>query len=185
MSSTGKELTQKKFLERKWRKFFVTMDQDHDKKITVKDYELMGQRFAAASNVSKERKAVIEQHFINLWNKVFSQDGKYRQVTEDELVDRFNEAGAAVLNQICHETCPLTFQTVDADGDGLIQVDEFRNFFRLFNKDESIADKSFETIDLDKDGVLSVEEFTKSWMEFMTGSDQTSPYQFMFGSLDE
>jgi len=105
-------------------------------------------------------------------------------VTEDELVDSFNEAGAPVLKEICQKTCAMTFQAIDADGDGLIQVEEYRNFFRLFNKDDSIADKSFETIDLDKDGVLSVEEFTKSWMEFMTGSDQTSPYQFMFGSLD-
>jgi len=184
MSSPGKELTPEKFLERKWRKFFMMMDIDHDQKITVKDYELMGQRFAAASDVSQERKAAIEQQYLNIWDKVYNTDGKTNQVTVDELVNLCNEAGTPVIKQICQEGSPPTFHAVDADGDGFIQLEEYRNFFRLFIKDDSIADKSFETIDLDKDGVLSVEEFTQAWTEFMSGSDQTSPYQFIFGSLD-
>jgi len=185
MSDTGRELTEEKFLERKWRKFFATLDIDHDGKVTLEDYVLMGQRFAAASSVSAERKAAIEQNFINIWNTVYNKDGKCTEVKVEELLDMFIQTGNPALIEICSETCPLMFQAIDADGDGIIQVEEFRNFFRLFIKDDSYADKIFEMIDLNKNGILSVDEFVKAWKDFLTGVDQSSPYQFFFGSLDE
>jgi len=185
MSAEKKELSPEEFLELKWRKFFKVLDVDHDGEVTLKDHEIMGQRFAAASAVPDERKAVIEKQYINLWNQIYNNDGKTEAVTMDELVQHYHVVGRPALVQICRDTCPLEFQAIDADGDGSIQVEEFRNFFRLFCKDDSNADKSFEVIDLNKDGVLSLEEFTEAWIEFLSGVDQKSPYQFLFGSLDQ
>jgi Ca2+-binding EF-hand superfamily protein len=173
-----------KFLELKWRKFFKVMDVDHDEKITKEDYVLMGERFASSSLVPEERKAVVEKHFVDIWNTLYNKDGKTTEVTADQLVHLFTEAGKSGLEKICKETCPLVFQAIDADGDGIIQIDEYRNFFRLFNKDVSMADKSFEGIDTNKNGVLSVAEFTEAWRDFMTSLDQKSPYQLLFGHLD-
>jgi len=184
MPSDKKELTPDEFLEIKWRKFFTILDVDHDGEITLKDHEIMGQRFADSPIVPKDRKPVVEKQFANIWNQVYNKDGKTLSVTLDQLLHHYKQLGREAMKQICTETCPLEFAAIDADGDGLIQVEEFRNFFRLFFKDDSFANKSFETIDLNKDGVLSLEEFTEAWIEFLSGVDQKSPYQFLFGPLD-
>jgi len=177
-------ITTEKFLKRKWRKFFAVLDVDHDGKVTLKDYETMGQRFAIASTVMEARRSEIEQHFVEIWNKVYNKDGKTSEVTVEQLFEKFDEFGNEAMIQVCHETCPLLFQAIDADGDGFIQVEEFRNFFHLLCEDDSLADRSFQMIDLNKDGVLSAEEFKEVWIEFLIGVDQTSPYQFLYGSLD-
>jgi len=185
MQSPREELTPEKFLERKWRKVFKILDLDHDGMVTLKDYASLGQRFAAESKISKERKAGIEQHFVNVWHRLYCRDRRSEQVTEDEFVDIYFEAGGPLLKQLIVESCPLFFQAIDADGDGFIPVEEFRNFFRLFSKDDSFAVQVFETLDVKKTGVLSVDEFVDAFLEYVTGTDQKSPYQFLFGSLNE
>jgi len=184
MSLTGNHLSTDEFLERKWRKFFTILDVDHDGKVTLEDHVLMGQRFAAASNVPEERKAVIRQHFVTIWNTVFNLDEELTEVDEGAFMNLFIRNGSAGFKKVCDGVCPIMFQAIDADGDGFIQVNEFRDFFRLFYKDDSIADKSFEAIDVNKDGTLSGEEFAAAFTEFLSGVDQNSLYQFFFGSLD-
>jgi Ca2+-binding EF-hand superfamily protein len=184
MPSLGSELTEDEFLERKWRKFYTLLDIDHDGKVTLKEHEQLGQRFAAASQVSKERKVIIEQHFVNLWNALYNKDGQCEEIVVAVLLEKFAQTGRANLSKLCDDTCPLMFQAADADGDGFIQMEEFRNVSRLFFKDDTNADKAFEMIDLDKDGKLSLAEFTEAWREFFSGVDQNSPYRFLFGSLD-
>jgi len=176
--------TTDQLLERKWRKFFTILDIDLDGKVTLKDHMMMGQRFAAASDVPEERKAVIRQHFVTIWETVFNLDDKLTEVDEDEFMRLFIRNGSTGLKKICDGVCPIMFQAIDADGDGFIQVKEFRDFFRLFFEDDSNADTSFAVIDLNKDGVLSREEFRMAFTEFLSGVDQTSPYQFFFGALD-
>jgi Ca2+-binding EF-hand superfamily protein len=184
MPCNANDLTTERFLEKKWRKFFTLLDVDHDGKVTLDDHVLMGQRFAAASNVPEERKAVIRQHFITIWETIFNAEKKLTEVDEDEFIQLFVLKSTTGLRKICEGVWPIKFQAIDADGDGFIQVKEFRDYFRLFFKDDTNADKAFEMIDLNKDGVLSEEEFAIALTDFFCGEDQNSPYQFFFGPLD-
>jgi len=184
MSASGNGLSPAQFLERKWRKFFTILDINHDGKVTLEDHVLMGERFAAASSVSEERKAVIRQHFATIWEVTYNPDGDVTEIDLTKFLEHFLRKGTMELLKVSDGACPIMFQAIDADGDGFIQVEEFRNFFRLFYEDDTNADKSFETIDLNKDGTLSQEEFSKAFNDFISGMDQKSPYQFLFGSLD-
>jgi hypothetical protein len=172
-----------KFLERKWRKFFRILDMDHKGKLVMEDSVLLGQRFAAASNVPEERKAAVRQHFMSIWEAA-TKDEKLTEIDAERLVQFYIRISTTGLRKICDAVCPIMFQAIDTNGDGFIRVKEFRDFFNILFKDDTNADKSFETIDLNKDGKLSGEEFAIAFTEFLSGEDQKSPYQFFFGSLD-
>jgi len=184
MSGLENKLSTEKFLELKWKKFFSILDIDHDGYVTQQDYVIIGQRFSASPCVPEKRRAVVSQHFPAIWEKVFNKDGKTEKVNQEELLDLFSHRTTSDMRQISDETCSLMFEAIDADGDGFIQVNEFRDFFRLFFKDDANADKSFGIIDLNKDGILSKEEFCAALTDFIIGADQKSPYQLVFGPLD-
>jgi len=109
MPSPGEELTQEKFLERKWLKFFTILDVDHDGLVTLEDHVMMGQRFAAASVVPEERKAVVRQHFITIWNTVFNLDEELTGVNEEEYMNLLIRNGATGLGKICDGIGPIMF----------------------------------------------------------------------------
>jgi len=177
-------LSTDEFLNKKWRKFFTILDVNHDGNVTREDHAEMGRRFAAAVLVSEERKAVIRQHFITIWETVFNLDGEIETVDFPYFMDLFNRNGTEGFRKICEGVCPVMFEAVDENGDGVIHFPEFKNFFNLFYKDDSHAVKSFDIINTTKDGKLTREEFYAAFTEFLSGVDQTSPYQYFFGELD-
>jgi len=177
-------LSTEEFQDKKWRKFFTILDADHNGKVSLNDHAEMGKRFAAAPSVPEERKDITRQHFVTIWETVFNLDADIQEVDHDYFMDLFRRNGTAGFKKICDGVCPIMFAAIDEDGDGVIGRDEFRHFFRLFYKDDSQADKSFGIIDTAKDNRLSFQEFKAAFTEFLSGVDQSSPYQFFFGELD-
>jgi len=175
----------KAFFEKKWLKFFTVLDTDKDGVVTKKDHELMGERFAAASTLDDARKAEIKQQFIQIWEKVIEADGKTQAITPKYFITLLNKQGRHMLGTIYQGICDIMFKVIDTDGDGLIQLAELQNFFKLFvNEDaEAQAKKAFSIIDTNNDGVISSEEFSTAFTDFLTGEDQQSPYRYFFGNL--
>jgi len=176
---------QSKFLTAKLKKFFQVMDINGDGVVTKEDFVEMGKRFAAASSVDEKKKEEIRHHFLQIWEDVFQKDSKVVEVGKPAFIDLLIRHGTDGRRKNSETVAPVMFHAIDADGDGLIQSAEFRNFFALFKSNDSDSDATFKIIDTNSDGVLSKDEFCGAFTEFLSGEDETSPFRLFFGPLDQ
>jgi Ca2+-binding EF-hand superfamily protein len=172
------------FWVRKMKTYFQRIDFDKDGAITQKDFEGMADRFVSAEKLDGKRGAELKTKLLQVWEKYLkgAQDGKAinqetfiatlkKQVTDPSL----REALAGPL--------PLFFSAVDANGDGMIQADEFELFFSIIGLDPKMAPATFAAIDTNNDGSLSLDEFVTAGVDFFTSEDQNSPNKLFWGPL--
>jgi len=171
------------FLSKKFSHFFHVLDFDGDGVVTRNDYVQMGERFASVSDVDDKRKEEIKKHFLGIWDEMFANLSTESRITPDQFVKNLTEIGEQGRKKISETTAPLMFKAVDADGDGLIQLQEYRNYYKLLKNKDEAADESFKTIDLNHDGCISLEEYNQGFLDFFTSEDQTSPNRHFFGPL--
>ena len=59
------------------------------------------------------------------------------------------------------------FQRFDQDGNGYIDVNEFREVLRALGEDPptSVVELNFAAIDTNEDGVVNFSEFSKWWLD--------------------
>lgn len=73
---------------------------------------------------------------------------------------------------------------VDLDNDGIIDVNDWRNVFKIYSYDESLAEETFKTMDRDNDGKVAGDEVTVALDEFLQSNDKSLLGNYMFGPLD-
>lgn len=73
---------------------------------------------------------------------------------------------------------------VDVDGDGIIDVNDWRNVFKIYSYDESLAEETFKTMDRDTDGKVTGDEVAVALDEFLQGDDKSLLGNYMFGPLN-
>lgn len=78
----------------------------------------------------------------------------------------------------------LMFDAMDADGDGKITVDEYRQYLEVCGIDVSAADSFFAHADLNEDGLVTRAEMTHAMEEYLLSDDPASGGNWLFGPLD-
>ena len=81
--------------------------------------------------------------------------------------------------------CEVLFESMDADGDGAITLDESRSWFAAYAGDAAEADVVFPRCDLDGDGRMTRAEWLTLIEEFFFGSDPNAPGNLIFGRMKE
>lgn len=165
---------------KKYKKIFNVLDIDGDGVLTIKDYKELGERFAGASHLSEDRKTEIKKKFIEMWVANFEANAK---ISLQFYLDLKHKLSGSQQRLLAESAAPIFFQAVDSDGDGLIQVEEFRKFFALTKGNDADAEKAFKLIDTNSDGKLSHEEFNQAFVEFLSSKDPSSPFNSFFGPL--
>jgi len=167
-------------LVRKYKKIFNVLDIDGDGVLTRNDYKELGDRFAAASHVSDAKKAEIKKKFLDMWTSNFEEKAT---ISLQFYLDVKLKLAGAHQRLLAEAAGPIFFEAVDLDGDGLIQLEEFRKFFALTKGNDADADKAFKLIDTNSDGKLSNEEFCHGFVEFFGSKDPNSPFNSFFGPI--
>ncbi len=75
------------------------------------------------------------------------------------------------------------FDVLDVDGDGIISVDEYRAFLRVYAVDDASASEHFARFDTDGDGSISRAEFEVLMVDFFQSDDAETPGSWLFGAL--
>lgn len=174
------------FWNRKMRTHFARVDTNHDGVVTAEDFDRMADSFIEAGGLDNEGAASLRSHLKTIWTDYWNaadadQDG---QVTPEEFVAAMTHVvDTPELSDQVGGPLPYFFKAIDVNGDGLISVTEYENFFRCIGIDASDAGTSFAALDTDGDGVLSSQEFVSAGTEFFLSEDESAPTQTYWGPL--
>jgi Ca2+-binding EF-hand superfamily protein len=169
------------FQRRKVAGVFHAMDIEGDGYLVEGDFEALTDRWNAIqgwepTSPHHERMRTI---MMGWWHALRDAAHEDERVTLDEVlavVDQLHLAPDAVL-----ATGHAMFEAVDADGDGLIEPEEYKEMVRAWKTSDGGVDEMFHLLDGDGDGVLSQDEFAGLWADFWMGDDDTAASQWVFG----
>jgi hypothetical protein len=172
-----------KFWERKISTFVVRVDLNKDGIISIDEFEWMADRYLALGQTSQEESAKLRATLRKIWATYFEEPSKDQPVTAKVYCEALRKFGKQKLVDVVNNFFPYFFNVVDTDNDGKISVEEYRQFLDIFGMDPTHADESFEKLDTNRDGILTRDEFLAASLEFCTGDDEASPYQYFLGRL--
>lgn len=174
-----------KFIEAKLKTYFKRIDFDKDGAITRNDFEGMADRFVTREKLDAAKGADLKHKLVQVWEhylKGVVTDGT--KLTEPVFVETVKkQLHSPKLKEALAGPLPLFFSAVDANGDGLIQEDEFKLFFDILGLEPKLAEASFKAIDTNKDGSISLDEFVTAGTDFFTSEDESSPSKYFWGPL--
>lgn len=173
------------FWEHKMKTYFTRIDFDKDGAITKNDFEAMADRFIKSEKLDASRGQELRKKLLTVWEKYLKgvvSDGK--PLTQTSFVEALRkQLKEHHLKETMSGPLPLFFSAVDANGDGLIQEDEYALFFEILGLDPKLAHASFTAIDTNHDGNISLDEFVTAGTDFFVSEDENSPSKFFWGPL--
>jgi len=171
------------FWERKMRTTFRVFDYNRDGVLTRQDYEDMAEHFINAGQLTGDKADQLRQKFTQLYEKLSEESGNPEQITEDAYVAGRRKCGKTYLTTATGAMGSATFDLIDTNGDGVIELEEFKIFHQWAKLEGKVTEDTFKALDVDGDGKVSLEEFVTAFVDFTTSDDETSPYQNFFGPL--
>jgi Ca2+-binding EF-hand superfamily protein len=181
---------QKKKLTRKFRLF----DTNHDGVLEAADFDRVVARLSASRHLGEDSPEGrrLRELFSTFWKALLlacDRDGD-RIVSLQEWLDYHQLAlwqEAEQLAQVAHYdgtfagVAGFFFDLWDADGDGRITRQEYRDFLSACEIDPQEGDQSFGRLDLDGDGYISREEMLRLVSEFYFSQEEGAPGNWLFG----
>jgi Ca2+-binding EF-hand superfamily protein len=164
--------------------YFQRIDFDKDGAITQKDFEGMAERFVKCEKLDSVRGEELKKKLLQVWEKYLKGAEGGNALNQQAFIDTLKkQVSDPSLHQVLAGPLPLFFSAVDANGDGMIQADEFELFFSIIGLDPKMAPETFKAIDTNHDGSLSLDEFVTAGVDFFTSEDQNSPNKLFWGPL--
>lgn len=168
---------------------FELLDYDGDGVISSADFDLAAQNVCRAfdfpeDSVEFER---VQTTYNALWvaiNQKASRDvnGKIgREQFVASCADTIFEAGG--YDKTEGRLAQVIFDLLDADGNGILDVDECATWFSAYGVCEDDALKAFRRVDRDRDGALSREDVLAAIEDFYLSDDPHAPGNWLFGPL--
>ncbi|MFE1771919.1 EF-hand domain-containing protein [Streptomyces sp. NPDC059008] len=178
-------------LREKMRKLFDVYDTDGNGYIERSDFEALAQRINDGfADTGSPRAAEVTAVLHDTWEDLASRmdvDSDQRISLEEFLADKLDATrggAAASRRKTRQERRRLLFGVMDRDGDGHIDLDEHRRFYRAFGVSAADAEESFAVLDVNSDGLLSVDEMVQASLEYSTSTDPNARSNDLLGPLD-
>jgi juvenile hormone diol kinase len=91
--------------------------------------------------------------------------------------DRYQTEAVAVATRL--------LELFDTDEDGVLEVDEFCDFYSIFGQSMDLARQIFAELDVNDDGVISRDELLEMVHQFYRSDDPTAPGNRLYGPYED
>jgi hypothetical protein len=172
-------------IDRKLTHVVGLCDQNGDGVLEVADFETWVGRMAAIRGwePGSDGHAGLDRLYldtIRTLHEVYGDNGRVTVARLAEVLRSMSESGGSDFQAWGDGF----FGLLDADGDGRIGPDEYRDFLAALLVDAPAADQAFAKLDLDGDGYISGEEFTQLYLEFFASEDPDAPGNWFWGPFE-
>lgn len=179
------------FQRRKFARMFAVLDVDGDGLVRAADYTRRVEALARlrgwdedAPEYRRSRRFALEE-WQNLSETAdVDLDGQVSRAEFLRFAEIFFDDREAV-RAYARGDVQLMFDAMDADGDGRINVDEYRAYLQACGVDASAADTFFAHADLDEDGRITRAEMAHAVEEYLVSENPQAGGNFLFGPLDQ
>jgi Ca2+-binding EF-hand superfamily protein len=173
--------------QQKLTRYFHVYDVDDDGRIAQPDFERVVENVRALHDAD-EASAVhrrLREGYMRRWDALRAsadadEDGgvdlaEWLAYWDGVLADpeRYETEVAAVTRTL--------LDVFDTDGDGVLGIDEFCNFYGVYGLKSEMARRAFTALDLDGDGSVTRDELLAMAHEFYRGDDPATPGNRLFG----
>jgi Ca2+-binding EF-hand superfamily protein len=160
------------------RQRFELWDTDHDGNVKRADYEAEAVRTVKAFDESPDSPAgrQVIASSLGIWDYLAPKAGtgasgsmsaeQFVTVIEYEVLS----SGSIGFNKVLRTTIEAIVALCDADGDHLVNRQEFRKWGKAIGLSQTDADRAFQKIDSDQDGHLSVDELIATVRDYHLGT---------------
>jgi hypothetical protein len=173
--------------QRKLAHLFRLYDADGNGVVELADFERVLAALAAARGwgPGHPRYARLRELYLSQWQAlaVGALPPGSGRIPPEGWIALWNAILQASYNERVAALCEVLFESMDADGDGWISLDESRQWFAAYTGDPAEADAVFPRCDLDGDGRVSRGEWLALVDEFFFGSEPDAPGNLIFGRL--
>ena len=164
---------------KKLTKFVEFTDTDKDGYVSRADYDLMVTRYKDLPLTDPSHAEVMAK--VNeTWITLIGLKGS-KKMSYEEFVEQFMIMAKKLLaDEMDNQLFGSVFDTIDTNGDGFIDLAEWRVHYECHGTPVKYAKASFNAIDTNHDGLLSREEFLSYHHEYFF----TSESSLLCGPLD-
>lgn len=178
------------FQKKKLTHLFHVFDPDGSGDVTADDFLLISANIAELHQLEPDSPEAgqIRTQYLAIWEgmKQVADEDQGTGVSLEAWLGYFDHMlnTEGVYEQMIGELAENVFALFDLDGDGVIGLDEYRNFFRAYSLDAQSAQESFTGMDLNGDGHLSREEIMELLHQFYHSDDLDSPGNYFYGPYE-
>ena len=163
------------------------LDTNNDGCISREDYEVMSEKLAEYSGMTKEQTESSYKEFMKIADALGFKPGV--NIPIETAAQQASEVVFSTpvdkMKALLYDQHNMFFDVIDTNKDGHISLKEFEVYMRVMvpNTSESAIIHSFNTIDTDKNGEISREEFLAAAEDFLLGVEETEVSKVFFGEL--
>ena len=178
------------FQKHKMRKLFNFWDYNNTERLEKTDYQNITSRVAAERGWDRNSPQYASTYNAVMTN--WAQLEHYADENNDNIItveewmayceSLVNDAQAYRVHAM--ELMMTLLNAVDVDEDGLLTIEDYKRWFRIYNVDPAQAENAFGHLDTDGNGHLSIDEIINALNDFYYSNAPSAPGNYLFGDLE-
>ena len=175
------------FQKKKLAVLYSMYDADKNGVIELADFYVLLDKYAEVRGwePGSPEYEVLKSQLVSRWHTMqeaadTNRDNQISRSEWEAYVDKMLSS-PAIYEAEATAISAAVLNIFDLNGDGQLELEEYRNFYSSVGFDETIADETFGRLDLNNDGYITKDEHLELVRQFFYSQDPDSPGNWVFG----